>query len=250
LQLLSRSTEVEAAAYAVLLECAAKFSPRIEAASEGTGCALVLDIAGMELLFGPPEKLAGRLRDEMATADFRVSNATSANFHTAQIVEEAARATGPLLRGIASSSEKNSPLATMTTEEHLVADYSGAGLTTGPHPMAYYRGALRSEGILAATDLLRCKCNASVRIAGCVIARQRPGTAKGFVFLSLEDETGIANIILTPDVFEQDRLLVTRRRFLLIHGGLQNNDGVVHVKAQRILPLEITESTNASHDFH
>jgi error-prone DNA polymerase len=165
-------------------------------------------------------------------------------------VEEAARAAGPLLRGIASSSEKNSPLATMTTEERLVADYSGAGLTTGPHPMAYYRAALRSEGILAATDLLRCKSNVSVRIAGCVIARQRPGTAKGFVFLSLEDETGIANIILTPDVFEQDRLLVTRRRFLLIHGELQNNDGVVHVKAQRILPLEITESTTASHDFH
>jgi error-prone DNA polymerase len=116
--------------------------------------------------------------------------------------------------------------------------------------MAYYRAALSSEGILAATDLLRFKCNASVRIAGCVIVRQRPGTAKGFVFLSLEDETGIANIILTPDVFEQNRLLVTRRRFLLIHGELQNNDGVVHVKAQCILPLEITEASTASHDFH
>jgi error-prone DNA polymerase len=116
--------------------------------------------------------------------------------------------------------------------------------------MAYHRFALRSEGILAAVDLLRLTGNASVRIAGCVIARQRPGTAKGFVFLSLEDETGIANIILAPDVFERDRLLVTRHRFLLIHGELQNNDGIVHVKAQHIAPLEITQASTASHDFH
>jgi error-prone DNA polymerase len=165
-------------------------------------------------------------------------------------VEEAAREAGPLLRGIASSQERNSPLAAMTTEERIVADYSGAGLTTGPHPMAYHRAALREAGILAASDLLQLTSNASVRIAGCVIARQRPGTAKGFVFLSLEYETGIANIILTPDVFERDRLLVTRHRFLLIHGELQNNDGVVHVKAQRIAALEITEASTASHDFH
>jgi error-prone DNA polymerase len=165
-------------------------------------------------------------------------------------VEEAAREAGPLLRGIAFSRANNSPLAAMTTEERLIADYSGAGLTTGPHPMAYHRFALRSEGILAAVDLLRLTGNASVRIAGCVIARQRPGTAKGFVFLSLEDETGIANIILAPDVFERDRLLVTRHRFLLIHGELQNNDGIVHVKAQHIAPLEITQASTASHDFH
>jgi error-prone DNA polymerase len=89
-----------------------------------------------------------------------------------------------------------------------------------------------------------------IRIAGSVICRQRPGTAKGFVFLSLEDETGIANIILTPDVFEQNRLVVTRSRFLSIEGKLQNQDGVVHVKAQRITPIEITSADIRSHDFH
>jgi error-prone DNA polymerase len=83
-----------------------------------------------------------------------------------------------------------------------------------------------------------------------VIARQRPGTAKGFVFLSLEDETGIANIILTPDVFEQNRNIVTRCRFLLIEGPLQNQDGVVHVRARRILPLEISNAEIRSHNFH
>jgi error-prone DNA polymerase len=87
-------------------------------------------------------------------------------------------------------------------------------------------------------------------VAGRVISRQRPGTAKGFVFLSLEDETGIANIILTPDVFEQNRLVVTRSRFLEIHGKLQNQDGVIHVKAQLIAPLDVTSADIRSHDFH
>ena len=83
-----------------------------------------------------------------------------------------------------------------------------------------------------------------VRIAGCVICRQRPGTAKGFVFLSLEDETGIANIIVAPDVFEQNRLVVTRSRFLLIAGKLQNQDGVVHVKAQQMEPFQLSMDGN------
>ena len=138
----------------------------------------------------------------------------------------------------------------MTTDERLTADYAGTGLTTGPHPMAYHRAALCNEGILSADDLLHCKNRPTIRIAGCVIARQRPGTAKGFVFLSLEDETGIANVILTPDVFERDRMVVTRSRFLLIEGTLQNQDGVIHVKAQCLFPLDITNAAITSHDFH
>jgi error-prone DNA polymerase len=98
-------------------------------------------------------------------------------------------------------------------------------------------------------DLLQRPSKQPVRIAGCVIARQRPGTAKGFVFLSLEDETGIANVILTPDVFERDRMVVTCSRFLRIEGTLQNQDGVIHVKAQHIAPLDITSANIRSHDF-
>ena len=116
--------------------------------------------------------------------------------------------------------------------------------------MAYHRAMLRNEGILSAMDLHERPGNQPVRIAGCVIARQRPGTAKGFVFLSLEDETGIANVILTPDVFERDRMVVTSSRFLRIEGTLQNQDGVIHVKAQRIVPLDITSAVMTSHDFH
>jgi error-prone DNA polymerase len=126
----------------------------------------------------------------------------------------------------------------MTTDERLAADYAGTGITTGPHPMAYHRAALRCEGFLSAAGLAAHRGNGRARVAGRVISRQRPGTAKGFVFLSLEDETGIANIILTPDVFEQNRVLVTRSRFLEIEGRLQNQDGVIHVKAERLAPFD------------
>jgi error-prone DNA polymerase len=165
-------------------------------------------------------------------------------------VEKAGRPVGPLLRGIADREQNTMPLSAMTTDERLSADFSGVGLTTGPHPFAYQRSTLRAMGCIAAADLVHCAQNTMIHIAGCVIARQRPGTAKGFVFLSLEDETGIANIILTPDLFERERLTVTHHRFLHIHGLLQNNDGVVHVKAKTIAPFQMPEVTISSHDFH
>jgi error-prone DNA polymerase len=168
-------------------------------------------------------------------------------------VEEAGRPVGPLLRKTEAAQSNSSipipPLQQMTTDERLAADYAGTGLTTSPHPMAYQRSALRDEEILSATDLAHISSNRFVRIAGCVIARQRPGTAKGFVFLSLEDETGIANVIISPDVFERDRMVVTRSRFLRIEGPLQNQDGVIHVKAYRIIPLDITSADIHSRDF-
>jgi len=141
-------------------------------------------------------------------------------------------------------------LRKMNDEERLAADFSGTGFTTGPHPMAYYRAALRSDGILSAEELTHCLNRQRVSIAGCVIARQRPGTAKGFVFLSLEDETGIANIVIAPDVFEANRIVVTRSRILRIDGQLQLQDGVIHVKAWEIVPLDISKAEVRSHDFY
>ena len=168
-------------------------------------------------------------------------------------VEEAGRPAGPLLRG-AQAAEKDArvskPLRQMNEDERLAADYAGMGLTTGPHPMAYHRAALREQGILSAAELAQSGNRPYVRIAGCVIARQRPGTAKGFVFLSLEDESGIANVILTPDFFENNRAAATRSRFLRIEGPLQNQGGVIHVRAQRIVPLELTSAEVRSRDFH
>ena len=99
------------------------------------------------------------------------------------------------------------------------------------------RSELLRRGVLSAEELRRCKDGEYVRAAGCVIARQRPGTAKGFIFLSMEDETGIANVIVTPDLYERERMTVVRSKFLLVEGILQNQDGVVHVKAKRVETL-------------
>jgi error-prone DNA polymerase len=138
----------------------------------------------------------------------------------------------------------------MTAEERLMADFSGTGLTLGPHPMAYRRAEMKALGVRSAAELKRIPSGKRVRIAGAVIARQRPGTAKGFLFLSLEDETGIANAILLPDLFEQNRLAVVGEQFLLIEGKLQNQDNVISVKAERVLPLRITQAPTRSHDFY
>jgi error-prone DNA polymerase len=164
-------------------------------------------------------------------------------------VERASRYAGPLLEGI-HESDQSSPLNMMTREERLVADYRGTGLTVGPHPMAYHRAEMARRGIQPAIALPRLPNGMWVKTAGCVITRQRPGTAHGFVFLSLEDETGIANAIVTPDLFESNRMAVVGERFLLVEGVLQNVDNVVSVKAERISALDITEAATASHDFH
>ncbi len=144
----------------------------------------------------------------------------------------------------------NSPLAAMTCEERLVADFRGTGMTVGPHPMAYHRAQMKKEGVRSAAELHALQDGMNVRIAGAVIARQRPGTANGFVFLSIEDETGIANAIITPQLFDQDRIAVVQYQFLMIDGKLQNQEGVVSVKAERVEPLAITRAEPASHDFH
>jgi error-prone DNA polymerase len=119
----------------------------------------------------------------------------------------------------------------------------------GKHPIHYRRAELSRSNILSAQDLLECRDGEYVRVAGCIIARQRPGTAKGFIFISMEDETGIANVIVTPDLYDRDRL-VTRSKFLLVEGPLQNQDNVIHVKATRLTALSDRALEVQSHDFH
>src|SRR5207237_2435387 len=126
----------------------------------------------------------------------------------------------------------------------------GTGMTVGPHPMAYYRSVLNALGVRRASDLATIRNGTYVRVAGSVIARQRPGTAKGFVFLSLEDETGISNAIITPDLFAQNRFTIVSGNFLLIEGRLQNIDNVISVKASRVEILPFSEAAVTSHDFH
>jgi error-prone DNA polymerase len=188
-------------------------------------------------------------------------------------IERASRRAGPLLEDVeesdaamvektenssASAGEqrveagrvKYSPLEPMTPEARLVSDFRNTGMTVGPHPMSYHRKDLQRQGILSARDLHRVPDGVKVRVAGAVIARQRPGTAKGFVFLSLEDETGIANAIITPQIFQENHIVVVNQQFLLIEGTLQNQDNVISVKAERVRPLGITRAETVSHDFH
>jgi error-prone DNA polymerase len=168
-------------------------------------------------------------------------------------VERAAKFEGPLLRENSESLREDDdarPLRPMNIEDRLVADYSGTGLTIGKHPMYYRRAQLQPLGVLSATDLRQCRNGEFVKTAGCVIARQRPGTAKGFIFLSMEDETGIANVIVTPDLYERERLQVTTSKFLMVEGALQNVDGVIHVKATHLTVLADKALDIHSHDFH
>jgi error-prone DNA polymerase len=164
-------------------------------------------------------------------------------------IEKAARQPGPLLQDVIEA-DAASPLYRMEIEERLIADYHGTGLTVGPHPMAYRRTALRNLGICSAEELRRLPHGKPAVVAGCVITRQRPGTAKGLIFLTLEDETGNANIILMPDVYSNDPMVVLHERFVKVKGTVQNQDGIVHLKAQKILPLHVTAAETRSHDFH
>ena len=164
-------------------------------------------------------------------------------------VEKAVRWSGPLLDEVPEVDAK-SPLRVMTREERLVADFRGTGLTIGPHPMQYRRAELQRMGIYRASDLQHVPNGRRMRIGGCVIARQRPGTAKGMMFMSLEDETGIANAIVAPDLIQKYRVLLISARFLMIEGILQNQDNVIHIRAEKVFPLRITQAETVSHDFH
>jgi error-prone DNA polymerase len=138
----------------------------------------------------------------------------------------------------------------MSTTERIRADFYGTGLTIGVHPMSLYREGLRARGVFSASTLKRAKRGSTVQVAGCVICRQRPGTAKGFLFLSLEDETGIANAIVEPELFDANREVLTIAPYLLIEGLLQNQQGAISIKLRRAERLDFAAAEVPSHDFH
>jgi error-prone DNA polymerase len=164
-------------------------------------------------------------------------------------VERVARPAGELYEEL-HEQDGNSPLVPMTRPERMDADFRGTGLTIGRHPVAYRRAELSELGALRAIDLPQQRDGSAVKIGGWVIVRQRPGTAKGFVFLTMEDETGVANVIITPQLFDKYRLVVVDEPFLLISGTLQNQDNVISVKAKTIRALSFQVAAVASHDFH
>ncbi|HJP94195.1 MAG TPA: error-prone DNA polymerase [Pyrinomonadaceae bacterium] len=164
-------------------------------------------------------------------------------------VERVTRAAGELYEELLEQ-DGNSPLQQMSLTERIDADFRGTGLTIGKHPVAYHRPELNKLKALRAIDIHKLRNGTFVRVAGWVIARQRPGTAKGFMFMTLEDETGVSNIIVTPDLFNQYRLELVGHSFLLIEGALQNQDNVISVKASHVQPLSLVTATAPSHDFH
>src|SRR5215203_318486 len=164
-------------------------------------------------------------------------------------VEDAQPAESALAGAASPPPAAPSPLRAMTPSERLMSDYSGTSLTIGPHPLALRRMELALRGVLRAVDLPRGRHGRLVRIAGAVITRQRPGTAKGFVFLTLEDETGIANIIVRPDLFTEQRRMIIGEPYLLIEGVLQIQEGVTSVKAERVVSLTGGGPEPQSHDF-
>ena len=164
-------------------------------------------------------------------------------------VARVTRDAGDLYEGLLEN-DGNSPLQQMTLTERVDADFRGTGVTIGKHPVAYHRLELNKMKALRAVDIRKLRDGTFVRVAGWVIVRQRPGTAKGFMFLSLEDETGVSNIIVTPQLFEKYRLELVDHPFLLIEGALQNQDNVISVKASHVQPLSLAVAGAPSHDFH
>jgi error-prone DNA polymerase len=164
-------------------------------------------------------------------------------------VERVARDAGELYEQLLEQ-DGNSPLESMSITERVDADFHGTGLTIGKHPVAYHRPKLDRLKAMRAVDIRKLRDGQLVRVGGWVIVRQRPGTAKGFVFLSLEDETGVSNVIVTPQLFDRYRRELVSHPFLLIEGLLQNQDNVISVKASRIEPLPFKVAATSSRDFH
>ncbi len=164
-------------------------------------------------------------------------------------VERVARPAGELYEEL-HEMDGHSPLAPMTRPERMDADFRGTGLTIGRHPVAYHRAELDKLGACRAIEMEQMRDGSVISVAGWVIVRQRPGTAKGFVFLTLEDETGVANVIITPQLFDKYRLVLVDHPFLLITGRLQNQDNVFSVKAKSVRALTFKVAAAPSHDFH
>jgi error-prone DNA polymerase len=169
-----------------------------------------------------------------------------------ELFDDAASMGAGTMRDVEDREVDSSPLIAMTPTERLIADYAGTSLTIGPHPMSFRRHELSMRGIMPASQLPQVRTGRRVRTAGMVITRQRPGTAKGFVFLTLEDETGVANIIVRPDFYDREKVTLVQAPFLIVEGVVQTEDGVTAIRAEKVWPLEGLSADAAieSHDFH
>jgi error-prone DNA polymerase len=164
--------------------------------------------------------------------------------------ELAIRPTGPLFANPQPPTPNPAPLAPMNASERLNSDFRRTHLTIGKHPMAFHREKLNALGVTPAAQLKFVHNGRVVRTAGCIICRQRPGTAKGLLFLSIEDETGVSNAVVMPDVFDRERKTILGNSYIVVDGEMQNIDNVYTVRAAHFEPLHVAEEAVPSHDFH
>jgi error-prone DNA polymerase len=159
----------------------------------------------------------------------------------------------PRRRGAMEAAPGTTPLPPMTRVELTEADYRMTGISLAGHPMVHVRPVLEPNGVRSAIDLLRHgRDGERVATAGLVICRQRPGTAKGFVFLTLEDETGLVNVVVLPKLFEKQALMISTAPLILVRGTLQVEQTVVNLRGEVFRELKAGEEIRGwkGHDFH
>jgi error-prone DNA polymerase len=139
-------------------------------------------------------------------------------------------------------------LKPMTEWDRMRADYMIIGMSPRKHPMEYARPYLH-EGVIPTTMAESIEDGREVEVAGLVVCRQRPGTAKGFVFMVLEDEVGLVNVIIKPDLYERERGTVRTEPFLIVHGELQRRDGITNLIAHKLTPFQVGDLAPEAHNF-
>src|SRR5262249_22079637 len=155
------------------------------------------------------------------------------------LAQERHKVNQPLLKSL-TDSESLAALPTMTAQQKVFADYRTAGLSLKAHPISFFRGQLDQLKIVPAAQLAAIHDGRFVRVAGLVLVRQRPGTAKGITFVTIEDETGTANLIIKMDVWNRFYTIARTAPAYIAHGRLQNQSGVIHVLVQRLENLSAT----------
>lgn len=142
-------------------------------------------------------------------------------------------------------------LRPMSQQEEVYADYMRTGLSLKGHPIAFYRPLLKKRRVTTAVDLQSTRNGRFVRVAGLILLRQRPGTAKGITFVTMEDETGSINLVLRPEVWQEHYLLCKQSNAWLVHGVLENRESVIHVLVARIEDLQtiVGDIDTRSRDF-
>jgi error-prone DNA polymerase len=148
--------------------------------------------------------------------------------------------------------EPAAPLPQIDEREHVTSDYHSTGLSLRAHPVSFYRRQLAAEGVVPAAELRELENGIEVEVAGFAISYQRPSTAGGITFVTLEDETGVANLVVYKDFMEANRKVLLGSRYLAVRGRLERQGDVIHVKVEGVRSLDehMPDTGQKSRRFH